>query len=70
VISRWQLNAPAIDRDPLAPYFGEGESYEIVAPTRGAMQIHPSRIIRFLGNEWPDPSLSPSVWSDSVLQTL
>ncbi len=39
-----------------------------MAPERGALQLHPSRVLRFLGNEWPDPSLGVSVWSDSILQ--
>ncbi len=68
VVNRWQLSAPVINRDPLDPYFGEPVSYEVVAPTRGALQIHPSRVIRFLGNEYPDPTLGLSVWSDSILQ--
>ena len=70
VVSRWQLSAPVIDRDPLSPWFGEAESYEVVAPGRGALRLHPSRVVRFLGNPYPDPSLMASVWSDSVLQTL
>ncbi len=69
-VSRWQLSTPTVNRDPLDPYFGEPALYEVVAPTRGALQIHPSRVLRFLGNELPDPSLGVSVWSDSILQTL
>ena len=30
--------------------------------------MHPSRVVRFLGNACPDPSFGP--WSDSVLQVL
>ncbi len=70
VVSRWQLSAPTVDRDPLSPWFGEAEGYDVVAPGRGALRLHPSRVVRFLGNAWPDPSLMASVWSDSVLQTL
>ncbi len=69
-VSRWQLAAPAIDRDPLSPWFGEAVSYEVAAPERGSLRLHPSRVVRFLGNEWPDPSLGASVWSDSVLLAL
>ncbi len=70
VVSRWQLGSPVVNRDPLDPWFGEPPYYEVVAPERGALQLHPSRVLRFLGNEWPDPSLGVSVWSDSILQTL
>ena len=69
-VSRWQLSAPTVNRDPLSRWFGEPDLYEITAPTRGALQLHPSRVIRFLGNELPDPWLGVSAWSDSVLQTL
>ena len=69
-VSRWQLAAPAIDRDPLSPWFGEAVAYDVVAPERGALRLHPSRVVRFLGNAWPDPSLGASVWSDSVLLAL
>ncbi len=70
VVSRWQLSVPAVDRDPLSPWFGEALFYEVVAPERGALRLHPSRVVRFLGNPLPDPSLAASVWSDSVLQAL
>ncbi len=69
-VSRWQLSAPEIERDPLSPWFGEAKAYEVVAPERGALRLHPSRVVRFLGNPYPDPSLAASVWSDSVLQAL
>ncbi len=36
----------------------------------GALQLHPSRVVRFLGNAWPDPTVGASVWSDSVLLAL
>ena len=70
MVSRWQLGSPLVNRDPLDPWFGEPLCYEIVAPERGALQVHPSRVLRFLGNEFPDPTLGLSAWSDSVLQTL
>ena len=70
VVSRRQLGAPGLDRDPLSPWYGEVEFYEVSAPGRGALQLHPSRVVHFLGNPWPDPSLAPTPWSDSVLQAL
>ena len=59
-----------LDRDPLSPWYGEAEIYEIVAPGRGSLLLHPSRVVRFLGNEAPDPSLAGTVWSDPVLLAL
>ena len=69
-VSRWQLSVPAVDRDPTSPWYGEALYYDVVAPERGALRLHPSRVVRFLGNPYPDPSLMASVWSDSVLQAL
>ena len=34
------------------------------------MRLHPSRVMRFLGNAWPDPTVGASVWSDGVLLAL
>jgi phage-related protein (TIGR01555 family) len=71
VVSRWQLGATDINRDPLDPFFGEPSSYMVVAPERGELQLHPSRVVRFLGNPLPDPMVfGVQTWSDSVLQTL
>jgi hypothetical protein len=70
-VSRWQLGVAETNRDPLSPYYGEPLSYQVVAPERGALTLHPSRVIRFLGNPLPDPSaFGANVWSDSVLNTL
>lgn len=32
--------------------------------------IHPSRVLRFIGNEYPDMEAAPDSWGDSVLQTI
>lgn len=34
------------------------------------LNIHPSRVIRFLGNEYPDLDRAPDSWGDSILQTV
>ena len=60
----------SVDRDPLSPWYGEAVAYEVVAPERGALQLYPSRVVCFLGNAWPDPSVAATVWSDSVLLAL
>ncbi len=41
----------------MSPWFGEALFYEVVAPDRGALRLHPSRVVRFLGHPLPDPSL-------------
>jgi phage-related protein (TIGR01555 family) len=32
--------------------------------------IHPSRVVRLLGADYPDPELAPDAWSDSILQSV
>ena len=59
-----------LDADPLSPWFGEPALYELSAPGRAPLALHPSRVVRFLGHPLPDPTLAPSFWSDSVLQVL
>ena len=44
-------------------------------PTMGQKEgdilyIHPSRVIRLIGNEYPDMENAPDAWGDSVLQTV
>ena len=70
VVSRWQLGVAALDNDPLSQWVGEPALYELSAPGRAPLGLHPSRVVRFLGHPLPDPTLSPSFWSDSVLQVL
>ncbi len=71
VVSRWQLAVTAINHDPLDPYYGEPDRYRLTSPERGELALHPSRVIRFLGNPLPDPLLyGAQLWSDSLLQTL
>ena len=42
-----------------------------MGPARGELTLHPSRVVRFLGNPLPDPlRFGSSLWSDSVLQAL
>ena len=70
VVSRWQLAAEGVNGDPLDPFFGEPARYGLVGPERGELALHPSRVVRFLGNALPDPTLGAEPWSDSVLQGL
>ena len=70
-VSRWQLAVEDIERDPLSPWYGEPKAYQVVAPERGTLMLHPSRVIRFLGAPLADPALmGADLWSDSVLTAL
>jgi phage-related protein (TIGR01555 family) len=44
-------------------------------PTMGyspgeALYIHPSRVVRLIGHEYPDMERAPDAWGDSVLQPI
>lgn len=68
--SRYELRVTEYDRDLYSSYFGQPKYYELVSNTGRTAKIHPSRVIRFLGNELPMGSISPDGWSDSVLQAV
>lgn len=74
VVSRYALGCGALMRDPISPYFNEPEYYELKTTSMLDMQvrIHPSRIIRFIGGELPDPDAAGADhgWGDSVLQSV
>lgn len=69
-----------ISWDPQSEHFGQPEFYRLQvngarradkAPAAryvGNAKIHHSRVIRFLGNPYPDPMNSNDPWSDSILQ--
>lgn len=56
--------------DVNSEFYGEPESYTVNSADSGIVRIHPSRVIRFLGNEIPDINVAPDGWGDSVLQTI
>ncbi|MBE7158988.1 MAG: DUF1073 domain-containing protein, partial [Rhodospirillales bacterium] len=67
-VSRWQIAVADTERDPLSPWYGEPKSYQVTAPERGTLTLHPSRVVRFLGAPLADPGLTGAdLWSDSVL---
>ena len=70
VVSRWQLGAAGLSSDPLNPWCGEPAFYDLADSGRTPLRLHPSRVVRFLGNPLPDPWAAATPWSDSVLQAL
>jgi len=62
------LPAGDIDRDPYSPNFGKPAFYQLSTPT-SSVNIHWSRVLRFVGNSRLDTNASRSVttWGDSVL---
>lgn len=62
------LPAGDIDRDPYSPNFGKPAFYQLTTPT-SSVNIHWSRVLRFVGNKRLDTAASRDVsrWGDSIL---
>jgi uncharacterized protein len=74
VVSRYDLSSGPIEWDIRSPYYGEPQYYEPTqrATANGAdlnVRMHPSRIVRFTGNDIPDIAQAQG-WGDSVLQSV
>lgn len=73
VVTKNQLTAGELNLDVDSPYYGEPSYYERAA-ARGTvssvtnLRIHPSRVVRLIGQEYPDIERAPDGWGDSVLQ--
>lgn len=67
VMTRRQLSATEIEQDPQSPRFGKPKAYRLPGST---VEIHPSRLVIFVGVPHPDPELAIGTgfgWGDSVL---
>lgn len=69
VMARHQLRASQLDLDVQSPGYGEPKSYT-VGSMSGLNEIHPSRVVRFMGPEVPSIELSIDGWGDSALQAV
>lgn len=70
VMTRWELAAQDLILDPLSPYFGEPGYYTLAAGNQAGIDIHPSRIIRFIGRPIPRFVAGAERWGDSELQVV
>lgn len=70
VLSRRQLSWAEIDGDPTSDNFGNPKMWQLNGAAGATLDIHPSRIIKFVGAPLlaTDPGQSIAVWGDSVLQ--
>lgn len=68
--SRYEISSGPINNDLLSQYFGEPEYYQVSSLTAGMVTVHPSRVVRFVGAEVPDRSLSLNGWGDSIIQAI
>lgn len=71
VLSRRQLSAGEIERDPQSEWYGKPKAYQISSGDRGQVDIHPSRLVVFQGTAQPDDEIGQAHqgWGDSVLQS-
>lgn len=72
VLTKRVLTAGELETNPESEQYGRPKYYTITSST-GQAQIHPSRVVRFVGNEIPDPELATGAahgWGDSVLQSV
>lgn len=70
VVSRFELAVTEIDRDPASPTFGEPKFYVLSSLNGGAVNIHPSRVMRFIGSDRLDIDFNVDGWGDSVLMAM
>lgn len=71
-VTRYELTVAEMDKDPLSPGYRTPKSYRINGGVAGgSVEIHPSRVIRFIGNEIPDAaSMGGDGWGDPVWYTI
>ncbi|MES2340093.1 MAG: anti-CBASS Acb1 family protein [Pseudomonadota bacterium] len=76
VVSRYKLKAGDMQMDPMLPGYDEPVFWNLTSGERGSVQVHPSRVIPFIGNAVPNAgegvalSRGERVWGDSVLQAV
>lgn len=70
VMSRRQLSPTELEQDPQSELYGKPKAYRLVG---SQIDIHPSRLVVFIGSELPDADLEIGQqfgWGDSVLQSV
>lgn len=73
VLTRRQLKAGELERDPASEWFGKPKVYTLTGGDQVQVEIHPSRLVIFSGNPQPDVELiggGDLAWGDSVLLSV
>jgi phage-related protein (TIGR01555 family) len=74
VVSAINVAVGPLDTDVTSPYYGLPTWYEVRSGPQGSLtqqvQLHPSRVVRFMGMPPPDAMLSGQIWGDSILQPV
>ena len=68
-VTRYQLTVEDLDRDPMSEFFGQPTMYAI-SGQNGMVRLHPSRVIRFVGQEIPDYAVQSDGWGDPLWMTI
>lgn len=73
VLTRHQLKIVDIDRDPVSPFFEQPVAYQLTS-AKGQVEIHPSRVIPFIGQPIPAGNMGvqneDTFWGDPLLQVV
>ncbi len=69
VVSRYEITAGEPERNILAEGYGLPTYYRMTSTSGGQADIHPSRVLRFGGEELPEIGRTDS-WGDSVLLSV
>lgn len=73
VFTRRQLTSKEMDRDPASEWYGRPSLYTLSGKDGASLDVHPSRLVTFLGNQTADDDLGVNVhqgWGDSVLVSV
>lgn len=69
-VDRNEIKVSELNHDLTSPFYGEPKSYTVTSTT-GHLEIHPSRVVRFVSNPIPTyDQRADDGWGDSVLQAL
>lgn len=69
-VSRYEIQAAELERDLREPTFGQPKYYQRSMPDGRQLRLHPSRVVRLLGNEVPNEWQVAEGWGDSILQAV
>lgn len=70
VLSRYDIQAEGIDRNPLSPNYGNAERYKVNTQSGVSVVFHPSRVILFNGRTTGTLTNRQEVWGESLWQHL
>jgi phage-related protein (TIGR01555 family) len=73
VFSRHQISEGQQRLDPADPWFGEPDFFSINSGNGQQVQLHPSRVVPFLGQKAPEGSLMSNgswYWGDPIMQSI